>query len=152
MNGREDSKQNDLFFLCSLIEYIGRQTKNERSVIVNALGRKGLEHYYELAEVYHCENIDKVTDEIINKYGIVPGHYDNVSKAEDGIPTHWDIGKVVQRIILKLADNSDGDIISALIKVYNSWIITKLMTIIVLCIMRIQVISMNRYWRGRPYK
>ena len=71
MNGREDSKQNDLFFLCSLIEYIGRQTKNERSVIVNALGRKGLEHYYELAEVYHCENIDKVTDEIINKYGIV---------------------------------------------------------------------------------
>ena len=31
MNGREDSKQNDLFFLCSLIEYIGRQTKNERS-------------------------------------------------------------------------------------------------------------------------
>ena len=34
MNGREDSKQNDLFFLCSLIEYIGRQTKNERSVIV----------------------------------------------------------------------------------------------------------------------
>ena len=111
MNGREDSKQNDLFFLCSLIEYIGRQTKNKRSVIVNALGRKGLEHYYELAEVYHCENIDKVTDEIINKYGIVPGHYDNVSKAEDGIPTHWDIGKVVQRIILKLADNSDGLII-----------------------------------------
>lgn len=108
MNGREDSKQNDLFFLCSLIEYIGRQTNNERSVIVNALGRKGLEHYYELAEVYHCENIDKVTDEIINKYGIVPGHYDNVSKAEDGIPTHWDIGKVLQRIILKLADNSDG--------------------------------------------
>ena len=95
MNGREDSKQNDLFFLCSLIEYIGRQTKNERSVIVNALGRKG-------------------------------GHYDNVSKAEDGIPTHWDIGKVLQRIILKLADNSDEDIISALMKVYNSWIITKI--------------------------
>ena len=43
MNGREDSKQNDLFFLCSLIEYIGRQTKNKRSVIVNALGRKGLD-------------------------------------------------------------------------------------------------------------
>lgn len=126
MNGREDSKQNDLFFLCSLIEYIGRQTKNKRSVIVNALGRKGLDHYYELAEVYHCENIDKVTDEIINKYGIVPGHYDNVSKAEDVIPTHWDIGKVLQRIILKFADNSDGDIISALIKVYNSWIITKI--------------------------
>lgn len=32
MNGREDSKQNDLFFLCSLIEYIGRQTKKMNAV------------------------------------------------------------------------------------------------------------------------
>ena len=71
-------------------------------------------------------NIDKVTDEIVNKYGIVAGHYDNVSKAEDSVPTHWDIGKVIQRIVLKLADSSDGDIIGALIKVYNSWIIAKI--------------------------
>jgi hypothetical protein len=49
MNGREDKKLNDLFFVCSLIEYVGRQTKNERKVVVNALGLKGLEHYYELA-------------------------------------------------------------------------------------------------------
>ncbi|WP_302582423.1 hypothetical protein [Paraprevotella clara] len=65
MNGREDKKLNDLFFVCSLIEYVGRQTKNERKVVVNALGRKGLEHYYELAEVYHCENINKVTGELL---------------------------------------------------------------------------------------
>lgn len=65
MNGREDKKLNDLFFVCSLIEYVDRQTKNERKVVVNALGLKGLEHYYELAEVYHCENIDKVTGELI---------------------------------------------------------------------------------------
>ena len=49
--GREDSRLNDLFFVCSLIEYVGRKTKNERNVIVNALGRKGLEHYYQLADV-----------------------------------------------------------------------------------------------------
>ena len=66
MNGREDRKQNDLFFVCSLIEYVARKTKNERKIIVNALGHTGLEHFYDLAEVYHCENIDKVTSEIIN--------------------------------------------------------------------------------------
>ena len=55
MNGRESSRLNDLFFLCSLIEYIGRKTKNERKVVVNALGREGLKHYYDLAEVYHSE-------------------------------------------------------------------------------------------------
>lgn len=37
MNGLEDQKENDLFFTCSLIEYIGRKTHNKRSVIVNAL-------------------------------------------------------------------------------------------------------------------
>ena len=36
MNGREDKKENDLFFLCSLIDYIARYTHNRRKVIVNA--------------------------------------------------------------------------------------------------------------------
>lgn len=58
MNGREDKKQNDLFFVCSLIDYIARQAKNERKVVVNALGKDELEHLYDLADVYHSENID----------------------------------------------------------------------------------------------
>ncbi len=127
MNGREDSKLNDLFFVCSLIEYVGRKTKNERKVIVNALGRKGLEHYYELAEVYHCENIDKVTDEIVNKYCIPTGIYDNVAATIDSsIPTHWDIGKVMHRLVYEVAQKTDKDVIHALIQVYNSWIVPKI--------------------------
>jgi len=31
MSGREDKNANNLFFLCSLIEYISRKTKNHRS-------------------------------------------------------------------------------------------------------------------------
>lgn len=126
MNGREDSKRNDLFFVCSLIEYVARQTKNERKVVVNALGRKGVEHYYELAEVYHCENIDKVTYEIVNKYHLTQGNYDNVDKAEDSIPTHWDIGKVMYRLILEVAEKSGKEVVDALIEVYNSWIVTSI--------------------------
>ncbi len=42
MTGREDSKANDLFFTCSLIEYIARKTKNKRSAIVNQLGKWSL--------------------------------------------------------------------------------------------------------------
>ena len=33
-------KENDLFFLYSLIDYIARKTKNYRSTVVNALGEK----------------------------------------------------------------------------------------------------------------
>ena len=126
MNGREESKWNDLFFVCSLIEYVGRKTKNERKVVVNALGRKGLKHYYELAEVYHCENIDKVASELAAKYHIPQGTYDNVAAATDNVPTHCDIGKVMQRLVREVAERSDGDIIDALIRVYNSWIIPKI--------------------------
>lgn len=37
MQGREERKENDLFFTCSLIDYIARKTKNKRSDVVSAL-------------------------------------------------------------------------------------------------------------------
>ena len=64
MIGREDQKENDLFFVCSLIDYISRKTKNYRSTVVNALGKAERQHIYDYADVYHCENIDKVSDEL----------------------------------------------------------------------------------------
>ena len=40
--GRESAKDNDLFFTCSLIDYIERKTKNTRADTVNALGKRTL--------------------------------------------------------------------------------------------------------------
>lgn len=126
MEGREDNKMNDLFFVCSLIEYVARKTKNERKTVVNAMGKNGIRHYYELADVYHCENIDKLTRDIVTRYHIPTGTYDNVGRAEDSVPSHWDIGKVMHRLIHKVASESGSDIIDALIAVYNSWIVKKI--------------------------
>lgn len=126
MNGRESQKDNDLFFVCSLIEYIARKTKNHRNVIVNEIGKSKLSHIYELADVYHCENIDKVTDELIAKFKIQMGTFDNISSCQYSIPTHWDIGKVYQRLILSLIKMQDKEPIEALIEVYNSWISLKI--------------------------
>jgi hypothetical protein len=39
MTGRESQEDNDLFFVCALLEYVARQTRNLRKDIVNALGR-----------------------------------------------------------------------------------------------------------------
>ena len=49
--GRESSKDNDLFFTCSLIDYIARKTKNTRMDVVNTLGKKRIEKIYDLADV-----------------------------------------------------------------------------------------------------
>ena len=57
--GREDKKDNDLFYTCSLIDYISRKTKNIRADVVNQLGRKRLDKIYDLADVYHCDNIER---------------------------------------------------------------------------------------------
>ncbi len=36
----ESQKKNDLFFTCSLIEYIARKTKNTKKYIIEKLGKK----------------------------------------------------------------------------------------------------------------
>jgi hypothetical protein len=54
MTGREYKNANNLFFLCSLIEYIGRKTKNHRNVVVNAIGI--------LSEVYNSWLSRKIED------------------------------------------------------------------------------------------
>lgn len=126
MTGRENQKENDLFFLCSLIDYIGRKTKNYRSTVVNALGQKELQHIYDYADVYHCENIDKISDELIEKHKIEEGYFDNILNARFSVPSHWDIGKVYQRLILDVAHATDNDIISTLMMIYNSWIARKI--------------------------
>ena len=120
--GRESKKDNDLFYTCSLIDYIARKTKNTRIDIVNSLGNKNLEKIYEYADVFHCENIDSVSDEFIEKCGIQEGQFDNVGECKYAIPTYWDIGKVYKRLIKQVSESEKISVIDALIKVYNSFI------------------------------
>ena len=118
----EDQKENDLFYTCSLIEYIARKTKNEKKVIVQKLGKEKIEKIYNLAEVYHSEDIEQVSDEFIESCDISCGDYDIIKNCEYDIPSHFDIGKVYNRLILMISDNEE-EYIDNLIKVLKSWII-----------------------------
>jgi hypothetical protein len=120
MNGREDKKDNDLFFVCSLIEYIARKTLNHRDIVVTAIGKEGISHIYDLADVYHCENIDKITEEFIQNYNIPFGSFDNVAACQYHVPTHWDIGKVYKRLILDICTRQGKDLLDTLMEVYQS--------------------------------
>ena len=124
--GRESQKDNDLFFTCSLIDYIARKTKNKRSVIVNLLGTKRLEKIYDLADVYHSDNTDRVSDEFIHEAQIPTGNFDNVGDCKYAIPTHWDIGKVYKRLIKMVAKGKSVDIVTALQMVYDSFLSEKI--------------------------
>lgn len=126
MIGREDKKSNDLFFTCSLIDYIARKTKNKRSAVVDALGRTFIQKIYELADVYHSDNIDRVSDDFITAAKIKLGDFDNISSARYAVPSHWDIGKVYKRLILGIARETGMDIIDALFAAYHSFVSDKI--------------------------
>lgn len=124
--GRESQEDNNLFFTCSLIEYIARKTKNIRSEVVNKLGKDRINKIYELADVYHCDNIDAVSEDFINDANIVPGKFDNIAVCSYAVPSHWDIGKVYKRLIKMVAKEEKVEIVDALIEVYNSFISFKI--------------------------
>lgn len=126
MTGRENQKDNDLFFTCSLIDYIARKTKNRRCDVVNALGKTSIEKIYDLADVYHSDNIDTVSDDFIEKAGITEGSFNNVASAKYAVPSHWDIGKVYKRLILGIASEKNISVVDALFAAYNSFVSDKI--------------------------
>jgi len=125
MTGREPKLDNDLFFVCSLIEHIGRVTKNRRADVVSALGKNVLTRYLELADVYHCEPIENTAADLIEIRGIINGSFDNTI-GDFNVPTVFDIAKVYKRLIVNVAENDDITPVDALNNVYTSWISDKI--------------------------
>lgn len=121
----ENQKDNDLFFTCSLIEHIARKTKNTKKYVIEKLGKEIINKIYNLAEVYHCENIEKVSDEFIEECKIEVGKYDIIEKCEYRIPTIWELGRIYQRLIIMVNSNKE-QYINTLIEVLTSWIIEEI--------------------------
>lgn len=113
----------DLFFTCSLIEYIGRQCKLRRSDVVEKLGKQNLKRIYKYADVLHCEPIAKTADEYIQMLQIETGSYDNVKTCRYEVPDYWTMGEVFERLI---EDVVGEDVVETLMQVMTSWIIDAL--------------------------
>ena len=109
----------NLFFLCSLIEFIGRERKLSRAEVVEALGEETLRHIYEYADVLHCEPIAAVADGFIQQCRIPVGDYDNVAACAYEAPDYWTMGEVYQRLIEDMGGN---DTVKSLQEVYASWL------------------------------
>lgn len=113
---------NNLFFTCSLIEFIGRRQKLTRSEVVKYIGEEKIKRIYNHADVFHCEPIAKVADDFIALCNIPTGEFDNVGKCKYNVPDYWDIGSVYERLIEDISEYSGKDIIYCLLEIYSSWI------------------------------
>lgn len=117
-----NKKKDDLYYLCYVIETLGRKTKNRRKTIVDALGRSNIEFIYKNAEVMHCESIDSVCYEFIEKCNIKDGNYDIELYCKEKPPRALSIGKLYSRLILSLLEDEE-DLIGKTIEVLSSWLV-----------------------------
>ena len=99
---------NDLFFTCSLLELMVRETHQKRGSLATLLGRKIVEHIYNHADVLHCEQIAKTAGTFIAMCNVPQGDFDNVTTCKYTVPTYWDIGKVYTRLIQDVSDGEDS--------------------------------------------
>ena len=112
----------DLFYTCSLIEFIGRQQKLKRSEVVQRLGIKIITRIYKYADVFHCEPIEKTADDFITRCNIPMGSFDNVADCRYSVPDYWTIGEVYERLIEDVSREDMEHIMERLMDVYTSWI------------------------------
>ena len=115
-----EKEKNDFFYVCSLIEYIARQTKNKRRVIVEALGREGIEKQLYDAEINHCLSFEQVSDELISQYKITNGDFDTITDCKYAVPSFMDIGKLYSIMIKDCAGS--GEEVEELINIFSSFI------------------------------
>ena len=112
----------DLFYTCSLIEFIGRERKMKRSELVQILGEKTIRQIYRYADVFHCEPIAKTADDFITNLNIPEGTFDNVAFCRYEVPDYWTIGEVYERLIEDISGDDEAHIVARLMEVYASWI------------------------------
>jgi len=112
----------DLFYVCSLIEFVGRQVKNSNRDIVEKMGKKGLEQQLYEAEVNHCLSFEEIGDEVIEEFDLKEGSFDSVGSCEFRVPDYTAIGGVYRDLILDFKKESGGEIVDIMYDVFTSFI------------------------------
>ncbi len=118
----EEIKEDDLYFMCYMIEKVARNLHVRNKDVVNAIGYDELVKNISLASVLHCENPLKVVDEWIKEYKLEKGNFNILDVDEElvvNIPSETQMGKVYKRLIVNTLDKNE-DYIQGLIRVYNN--------------------------------
>lgn len=120
-----EEEKNNVFYVCTLIEYIGRITKNKRSVIVEIIGKNEIARQLELADVNHSLSFDQVSEEIINEFHIAISDFDSVGECQYEVPSFTSIGKVYQRLVNDTMKENQS-IVDAIYNGFQSFISTEI--------------------------
>lgn len=118
----EEITEDDLYFMCYMIEKTARTLHVRNREVVNSIGYDELVKKISLASVLHSENPLQVVDDWIKEYNLKNGDFDILDVDKElfeNPPTATQMGKVYKRLILNTLEPNE-DYIHALIRVYNS--------------------------------
>ena len=115
-----EKQRDDIYFVCSLIEFIARKTKNHRQDVIRHFSKADVERQLRLAEVNHCLSFEQVADELIEDYGISDGDFDTVKECRYDVPSFLSIGMLYQELVLSTMKNEDAA--QGIIDIFSSFI------------------------------
>ena len=110
--------KDDLFYVCSLIEYIARKTGNTRADISKFFSEQEIQRQLRLAEINHCLSFEQVADELIDMLQIPDGP--EHPQFLYAVPSVQAIGRVYQMLVSSVC--TDGNTAAALKRVLESFI------------------------------
>lgn len=116
----DEKRKDDIYYVCTMIEFVARATKNRRKDVIARLSKRNIEHQLKVAEVNHCLSFEQVSDEWIEQYGISIGIFDTVSNCKYTVPSVTAIGRVYQQLVLVTAKENEEA--QAIIDVFSSFI------------------------------
>lgn len=115
-----DKRKDDVYYVCTMIEYVARVTDNRRNDIVKKLSKKDIEHQIKVAEVNHCLSYEQVADEWIEQYKIEKGNFNTIKNCRYTIPSVNAIGRVYQQLVIETAEENEEA--QTIIDVFSSFI------------------------------
>ena len=116
----DEKRKDDIYYVCTMIEYVARATNNRRKDVVRKLSKNNIEHQLKVAEVNHCLSYEQVSDEWIEQYAILDGDFDTVKACKYTIPSVSAIGRVYQQLVVATAEENEEA--QAIIDVFSSFI------------------------------
>lgn len=115
-----EKQRDDIYYVCSLIEFIARKTKNHRQDVIRHFSKADVERQLRLAEVNHCLSFEQVADELIEDYGISDGDFDTVKECRYDVPSFLSIGMLYQELVLSTMKTEDAA--QGIIDIFSSFI------------------------------
>lgn len=115
-----EKQKDDIYYVCCLIEFLARETKNHRQDIIRYFSKQDLERQLRLAEVNHCLSFEQVSDEMIEDFHIQDGTFDTVGECRYEVPAVTSIGMLYQELVL--ATMPEGDAAQGIINIFSSFI------------------------------